>query len=79
MAMSAHSGGIHLISPAMAAESMNAGGGHHWAVQVGVAAGGHGKLARTRVGGMTHDVAVHTCQKLAHHRGGCVVVSPAAR
>ena len=79
MALAAHAGSLHLISPAMAAESMSVGGGRHWGVQVGVTAGGHGRLTRTRVGGMTHEVALHTCQKLAHHRGGCVVVSPAAR
>ena len=82
MALAAHpirgSSGIHLISPAMAAESMSVGG-HHWAVQVGTGAAVHGKYYRTRVGGMTHDVAIHTCQKLAHHKGGCLVVSPAAQ
>jgi len=75
MALAGHGGGgIHLISPAMAAESMSAGGGHHWAVSVGVGAA-HGKVVHTRVGGMTHAVAVRTCHKLAHHKGGCSVVS----
>ncbi len=78
MAMAEHRGGIHLITPAMASESMNVGG-HHWAVQVGTGSTAHGRISHTRVGGMTHDVAVHTCQKLAHHKGGCVVVSPAAQ
>jgi hypothetical protein len=80
VALAEHRGGIHLITPAMAAESMGAGvGGSHWAVQVGTGGGAHGKISHTRVGGMTHDAAVHTCQKLAHHKGGCVVVSPAAQ
>ena len=72
MALSSHSNGIHLISPAMAAESM--GAGHRWAVSVGTGAAVHGRYHATRVGGMTHEVAVHTCQKLAHHKGGCSVV-----
>ncbi len=78
MALAEHRGGIHLISPAMASESMGVGG-HHWAVQVGTGGAVHGKISHTRVGGMTRDAAVHTCQKLAHHKGGCVVVSPAAQ
>ena len=35
MATGPHHGGLHLISPAMASESMAMGGGRHWAVQLG--------------------------------------------
>ncbi len=105
MAMPAHRSGLHLISPAMAAESMKMGG-NHWAVQIGaygnrqqaaaalgathgsishasatVAAvqSGHATLYRARLGGMTHEAAVQACQHLGHHKGACLIVSPASQ
>ena len=94
-----HHGGIHLISPAMAAESMHVGSGRNWGVQVGAYSSreqaasavhgashasispshaGHATIYRARLGGMTHDAAVQTCHH-ASHKGGCLLVSPAAR
>ncbi len=40
---------------------------------------GHGLLWRARLTGLSHDAAVHACQKLAHGHGGCIVVSPASQ
>ncbi len=103
----AHAGGLHLhlIAPAMAAESLKVGGSN-WAVQVGAfpthqaaaaavstargsvahatpavasVQSGHATLYRARLGGLTHSDAVHACQKLAHHGGGCLIVSPASQ
>jgi hypothetical protein len=99
-------GGLHLIEPAMASESMGHHvAGTHWSIQVGAygnasqahyaagaargAAGhaqmvvasvksGHATLYRARLSGLTHDAAVHACQKLSHGRGGCLVVAPSA-
>jgi hypothetical protein len=39
---------------------------------------GHATLYRARLSGMSHEAAVHACQKLAHGHGGCVVVAPSA-
>jgi cell division septation protein DedD len=39
---------------------------------------GHAMLYRARLSGMSHEAAVHACQKLAHGHGGCVVVAPSA-
>ena len=99
-------GGLHLISPAMAAESVKLGGGNNWAVQIGAygshkqaqaaassargavahatpavasVQSGRATLYRARLGGLSHEDAVHACQKLAHHGGGCMVVSPASQ
>jgi hypothetical protein len=46
-----------------------------------VAAGhsGHAVFYRARLAGMTHDAAVAACHRLAHHNGGCLVVSPASQ
>lgn len=101
------SGGLHLVTPAMAAESIHMGGGHGWGVQVGAfgnkaqaraAAGaargavdhaspeiaavqsGRATLYRARLGGLTHEAAVHACAHLsARHKGSCLIVSPASR
>jgi hypothetical protein len=103
LAMSAGHGGLHFISPAMAAESVHMSGGKHWGVQLGAyssrreataalgathgtqghamvaaAPAGHATVYRARLGGMTHEAAVHTCQHVGHH-GTCLVVSPAAQ
>ncbi len=105
MASAPHHSGLHLITPAMAAESM-AMGGRNWGVQVGAygnrqqaaaAAGaahgavghasamvasvqaGHATLYRARLGGMTHEAAVQACQRLGHHKGSCLIVSPASQ
>jgi hypothetical protein len=101
-----HSGGLHLIDSAYAAEAVHVGGGKNWAVQIGAygsrsqaaaAAGsargsvahstaavaavqsGRATLYRARLGGLTHDDAVHACQRLAHHGSGCLIVSPASQ
>jgi len=37
---------------------------------------GHGLLWRARLTGLSHEAAVHACQKLAHGHGGCIVISP---
>jgi hypothetical protein len=37
---------------------------------------GHATLYRARLSGMSHEAAVHACQKLAHGHSGCVVVAP---
>ncbi len=39
---------------------------------------GHATLYRARLSGMTHDAAIHACQKLSHGHGACVVVAPSA-
>jgi hypothetical protein len=106
MATLSHHGGIHLISPAMASESMHIGGGKNWAVQIGAygnrqqaaaalgaahgsfghgsasvasVQSGHATLYRARLGGMTHEAAVQACQHLGHHKGACLIVSPASQ
>ncbi len=101
-----HHAGLHLISTAMASESMDHhSGGTAWAIQVGAygnasqahaaagaartAAGhaqtvvasvksGHATLYRARLSGLSHDAAVHACQKLSHGHHGCMVVAPTA-
>jgi hypothetical protein len=40
---------------------------------------GHATVYRARLSGLTHDAAVHACQKLAHKSGGCLIVSPASQ
>jgi hypothetical protein len=40
---------------------------------------GHAVLYRARLGGMTHEAAVAACHRLAHHNGGCLLVSPASQ
>jgi hypothetical protein len=52
--------------------------GHAHAV-VATVHSGHATLYRARLAGLTHDDAVHACQKLGHAHGGCIVVSPAAQ
>ncbi len=37
---------------------------------------GHGTVWRARLTGLSHEAAVHACQKLAHGHGGCLVISP---
>jgi len=37
---------------------------------------GHGLLWRARLTGLSHEAAVHACQRLAHAHGGCIVISP---
>lgn len=39
---------------------------------------GHATLFRARLAGMSHEAAVHACQKLSHGHGSCVVVAPSA-
>jgi hypothetical protein len=39
---------------------------------------GHATLYRARLSGMTQEGARAACHKLAHARGGCIIVSPAA-
>jgi len=39
---------------------------------------GHATLYRARLAGLTHDAAIHACQKLAHGHGTCIIVAPAA-
>jgi soluble lytic murein transglycosylase-like protein len=39
---------------------------------------GHATLYRARLSGLTHDAAVHACQKLGHSHSGCMVVAPSA-
>ena len=36
-------------------------------------------LYRARLTGLSHDAAVHACQKLSHGRGACIVLSPEAQ
>jgi cell division septation protein DedD len=36
-------------------------------------------LYRARLTGLSHDAAVHACQKLSHTRGACIVLSPEAQ
>jgi hypothetical protein len=105
MAIAPHKGGLHLITPAMAAESLPMGG-KNWGVQIGAygnrqqataalgaahgaashasatvasVQSGHATLYRARLGGMTHEAAVQACQRLAHHKGACLIVSPASQ
>jgi hypothetical protein len=58
MSLPARHGGLHLISPAMASESMAMGGGRNWAVQIGAygnrqqaaaALGAHGNIGHATV------------------------------
>ncbi len=36
-------------------------------------------LYRARLTGLSHDAALHACQKLSHGRGACIVLSPEAQ
>ena len=38
--------------------------------------GGRGILWRARLTGLSHEAAVHACQRLSHGRGACLVISP---
>jgi hypothetical protein len=76
MALATSHGGIHLISPAMASESMH-GGSHKWAApaaagthHVAVARSGHATVSHARLGSVTHEAPVHACHTL-HHKGSC--------
>lgn len=40
---------------------------------------GHAVLYRARLSGLTHEAAVHACQTLSHHGGGCLIVSPSSQ
>jgi len=40
---------------------------------------GHATLYRARLSGLSHDGAVHACQKLSHGHGSCMVVAPSAQ
>ena len=39
----------------------------------------HAVLYRARLTGLSHEAAVHACQKLSHARGACIVLSPEAQ
>ena len=62
-----------------AAAASNAGAATHASPAVASVQSGHATLYRARVSGLTHDAAVHACQKLAHKSGGCLIVSPASQ
>jgi cell division protein FtsN len=49
----------------------------HAQVMVASVKSGHATLYRARLSGMTHEAAIHACQKLSH-KGGCTVVAPSA-
>jgi len=39
----------------------------------------HGQLWRSRLTGLSHETAVQACERLAHARMSCVVLSPEAQ
>ena len=39
----------------------------------------HGTLYRARLTGLTHDAAAQACERLAHVRATCILVSPDAQ
>jgi len=62
------------------AAATNAGGMvAHTSTAVAAVQSGRATLYRARLSGLTHDAAVHACQKLAHKSGGCLIVSPASQ
>ncbi|HJS84225.1 MAG TPA: lytic transglycosylase domain-containing protein [Acetobacteraceae bacterium] len=63
----------HAAGAAKASAPGALGGSHSAVASVRQA---HGLLWRARLTGLSHDSAVHACQKLAHGHGGCIVVSP---
>jgi cell division septation protein DedD len=63
---------------AHAAASAARGAAGHAHMVVATVKEGRSTLYRARLSGMTHDAAVHACQKLSHARGSCVVVAPSA-
>jgi len=64
---------------AAAAASSARGVVAHASTAVAAVQSGHATVYRARLSGLTHDGAVHACQKLAHHGGGCLIVSPASQ
>ena len=46
---------------------------------VGMVHQAHATLWRARLTGLSHEAAVQACQKLAHSRTSCVVLSPDAQ
>jgi hypothetical protein len=66
-------------SQAATAASTARGAVAHATPAVASVQSGHATLYRARLGGLTHSDAVHACQKLAHHGGGCLIVSPASQ
>ncbi len=64
---------------AAAAASTARGMVAHASTGVAAVQSGHAVLYRARLSGLTHDGAVHACQKLAHHGGACLIVSPASQ
>jgi len=51
----------------------------HATTAVATGHNGHATFYRARLAGMTHEAAVAACHRLAHHNGGCLVVSPASQ
>jgi hypothetical protein len=70
LALATSHGGFHLISPAMASESMHGGahGGHH---EVAAVKSSHGSVAHARVTSANHDGAAHACHHTVSHKGAC--------
>jgi hypothetical protein len=68
-------------SRAKAAAAASSAGGMvaHASTAVAAVQSGHATVYRARLSGLTHDGAVHACQKLAHKSGGCLIVSPASQ
>jgi hypothetical protein len=60
-----------------AAGAARTAAGHAQAVVASVKSG-HATLYRARLSGMSHEAAVHACQKLSHGHRGCLVVAPSA-
>jgi hypothetical protein len=67
-------GNAHLAQHAAGNARATAG---HAQVVVASVKSGHATLYRARLSGMTHEGAVHACQKIGR-RGGCTVVAPSA-
>jgi hypothetical protein len=85
MALATSHGGIHLISSAMAAESMH-GSGHtaayanhhqlaaargHAETSLAVARSGHGTPSHARLAGTSHEAGLHACHHALSRKGAC--------
>jgi hypothetical protein len=65
-------------SQAHAAAGAARGAAGHAQTVVASVKSGHATLYRARLSGMSHEAAVHACQKLSHGHGGCLIVAPSA-
>jgi hypothetical protein len=76
--------GVQVGAYANRQQAVHAAAGAHGIIShanlaVASAHSGHALVYRARLSGMTHDAAVAACHRLAHHGGGCLVVSPASQ